>query len=499
MKYRIIYIACLLSIIALSGQAQKEANNWFFGENAGVTWNTTQSMGCLGIGGTETATLHGLPTPYPTELTIPINLVEGSFSLSDPNGNLLCFSDGMTIWDNSLQEMPNGTGLTGHHSSAQSGIIIPFPGHIDQYIVVTVSEYVNNNLSYSIVDMRAEGNGTTTAPLGDVISKNNLFQGHLGKTGEVLTSVKHANGEDYWVVAAGRDISPTYLNAWLVSASGVSSTPVTTAMPFTNTFKTIGAYITFSPDGKYFAWATAAYQHLVFGEFDTATGVFSNVKKVEYDGSNISIYPYGVSFSPSGKYLYVGNVKSLKVYDFANLLADISTEPLIYNISNVYALQLGPDWRIYAATAGSGFVVVDNPEEYGNLKLYRANVLKGGTSSKWGLPSFSPSWWSVSISVDKTLPICSEEALTFTTILNISGIESQITKIVWDFGDGTVKEDTNISSSQYSYTHKYTKPGTYALTVIPYAGNNPITDRIKVLQVPINPCVMPVNPNIHLY
>lgn len=46
---------CLFLVMLLSGSmvfAQREASNWFFGYNAGLTWNTTRSLFGAPVGGT---------------------------------------------------------------------------------------------------------------------------------------------------------------------------------------------------------------------------------------------------------------------------------------------------------------------------------------------------------------------------------------------------------------------------------------------------------------
>lgn len=86
--------------------AQNQANNWYFGVNAGLTFNTTP----------------------PSALTDGVvNTAEGSATMSDASGNLLFYTDGITVWNRNHQIMPNGTGLLGDPSAAQSAIIVPKP------------------------------------------------------------------------------------------------------------------------------------------------------------------------------------------------------------------------------------------------------------------------------------------------------------------------------------------------------------------------------------
>jgi len=95
-------------------KAQGEADNWYFGYNAGIKFPRDAS---------------GNVTGPPTALTDgALRTAEGCATISDRHGNLLFYTDGMKVYNRNHQEMPNGNGLTGHNSSAQSGVIIPKPG-----------------------------------------------------------------------------------------------------------------------------------------------------------------------------------------------------------------------------------------------------------------------------------------------------------------------------------------------------------------------------------
>jgi len=101
MKKAFLIVFIFYSITSI---AQGEANIWYFGENAGIDFNS----------GTPVAISDG-----------QINTREGCSSFSDANGNLLFYSDGTTVWNKNHTPMPNGMGLKGHSSSTQSAMIIP--------------------------------------------------------------------------------------------------------------------------------------------------------------------------------------------------------------------------------------------------------------------------------------------------------------------------------------------------------------------------------------
>ena len=107
--------------------AQKESANWYFGELAGLSFNTNN------------------PVPL---LNGKLITSEGCATISDPNGNLLFYTDGVTIWDRRHEVMLNGQGLLGHSSSTESALIIPKPGSKSRFYVFTIDQpsfYLKDN------------------------------------------------------------------------------------------------------------------------------------------------------------------------------------------------------------------------------------------------------------------------------------------------------------------------------------------------------------------
>lgn len=67
LKY-FIYTILLLTSIDVS--AQREASNWFFGDKAGLTWNTTRTILAVPVGGTTggSVILTDLPVVVPSQI-----------------------------------------------------------------------------------------------------------------------------------------------------------------------------------------------------------------------------------------------------------------------------------------------------------------------------------------------------------------------------------------------------------------------------------------------
>jgi hypothetical protein len=122
---------CLLIAFALG--AQNENVNWYFGSYAGLNFSTNPP------------TILNNSAMYSSE---------GCAAVSDGVGNLLFYTDGITIWNKNHQIMANGTGLMGHPSAAQSGLVLKQPGNPNLYYVFTVDVAGGiNGLRYTIVNM----------------------------------------------------------------------------------------------------------------------------------------------------------------------------------------------------------------------------------------------------------------------------------------------------------------------------------------------------------
>ena len=519
MKQKILFLFFFI-LVSYGLHAQKENNNWLFGHKAGLTWNTTQNYAAVGVFGTASTTLSGIPTTIPSKM----DTNEGCFSISDVDGNLLFYSDGITIWDKNGQPMSNanaatGTGMTGHPSSAQSGIIIPYPGQTNKYIAVTVGFNGTNNLAYSIVDMTLNGG------LGNVVSgqKNIPFNGHSGLLGESLTAIWDVDGKNAWVVAVGRGTTGSHFNVWKIDEDGVHTTCHSTSSVARNaTAAYAGGYIMFSRDGKSFAWVVVKESFMVYGSFDNALGTFTELKVRDATPySNGACW--GVAFSNSGKYLYIAGTPDwvgqttgsyIEVFDFQSLLTagtpnsvsplrsiNIPQSPANGSNGHFGVIMMGPDNRLYLpAYHSNSLYTIINPEDIpSSLNIYRLDGILGTGYVDWGLPTFMASWFKIEIIPPKNSEVCINTTSDY--IIQVFGGYrfDEIKSIVVDWGDGTIDRMNPPATGSFTYNHTYDKRDIYIITVTPYedvAETMPITERIKTAEVKVKSCLLPVNHNV---
>ena len=499
MKQKILSL--FFSILISYGiYAQGEAAHWYYGANAGLDFTVTQ-------------TLDGVAN-VPTFDPGPVNTGEGCFSLSDRSGNFLFASDGITVYNKNKAVMLNGTGLYGDPSSAQSGIVIPRPKHPNNFYIVTVSARLGpyHGLNYSEVDM------TEDEGKGRVISKNIPLDYGGARIGTILinrtdsyeciTGVRHQNGTDYWLVHRSRD----KFFAWHVTENGIEPSPTAVSEIGDDLGRgnmsgnpTIG-YLKLSPNGKYVAHAGYSSGKITFGEFDNETGEVTNIKVI----ASGTPAPYGVEFSPSSEYFYFGSLRSeegvagssetQRVYCVPTSSLQAGNMTGRVDVGPGMSVQLAPDRRIYATLANIRHLyMIENPDEGGTSFKKFTNFIPSGYMSQRGLPTFTSSFLNIGEITATPVPVCYGAEVEFSTQV-YGGVGIQVTKIEWDFGDGSpVVEEPDLNQYTFVQKHVYSKPGTYTLTIVVHKlDNSTVTSKSETLEVKISRCIMPVNPNIHL-
>ncbi len=446
---KILLIICIL--LGISNHAQKQTANWYFGSYAALDFNS------------------GNPVAL-TDSQMTTN--EGCASISDYDGNLLFYTDGVTVWNRNHLVMPNGINLNGNSSSTNSAIIIPKPDNQDVYYIFTVDHLGNSKgLQYSEVNMQLDSG------MGDITVKNTLL---YTPSTEKITAVRHQNDTDWWVLSHGWNDDTFY--AHRVTNSGITSNVQSTiGINVTGGHdNTIGA-MKFSPDGKKIAIAHSYDINIVqILDFDDSTGIISNpITFSSFGTSDRGVY--GVEFSPDSKLLYVSD-SSGEIYQYnvdlndANAIINSKIE-IASGINWIGALQLAPNGKIYVAKENSEYLgVIDSPNEIGvNSNYIGEGIYLEGKSSKFGLPPFIQSYFWSAVSVENN---CFGESTLFT-------LTNPDVSQVWDFGDPA--SGINNTSTDVNPTHIFTNPGVYNVIVTTtnaLGQSNPIPIEIIIHEIP---------------
>lgn len=446
-------------LLSLSLFAQGEANNWYFGQFAGVTFNTNP----------PTALLDG-----------QLTTLEGCSSISDTSGNLVFYTDGRTVWDKEHNIMPNadyfgGTGLMGDPSSTSSGLIVPHPTQPNLYYIFTVDEphqqnanaypnqgpadefgnplsnYVegsnftipqeddgfNNGFNYSLVDMNLR-NG-----LGDVVANQrniplvtydeNDPEEIKYKCAEKITAVVNENCNSIWVIT--HFINRFY--AFSIDENGVDTNPVITevgpTIPLSSYRRGALGYLKASPKGNKLIAANLQNTNapsppfsgnVYLFDFDNATGEVLNPLELTQD-----VRAYGVEFSPDSNVAYAVVSGSLMQWD---LQAD-DIPASLFTIENLTpqetAIQLAPNGKIYLPQFLSNRLnVINFPNNLGTSMGYSTEVNNGAIdlgnrTATIGLPPFIQSIFTSRVGIieenedtqiETQLQLCEGETFVLT-------------------------------------------------------------------------------------
>ena len=514
------FLLFIFFLLPALGFTQGEANNWYFGQNAGIPFNTS---------------------PPSVLLDGQVNTLEGCSSISDSNGDLLFYTDGRTVWTADHQIMPNadyfgGTGLNGDPSSTSSGLIVPHPTEENLFFVFTVDEPhhnnafafpaqgpadefgnpindyndpgqqsipldddgFNNGFNYSVVDMTLNGG------LGDVVAtqKNielvtydpNDSEDIKYKCSEKITAVRGQDCESVWVLTHFKDT----FYAFRIDENGMNETPVTSQvgplMSTDNYRRAALGYLKASPNGDKLLVANQTLDYdpvtnndqgtgnVFLFDFNSSTGVVSNPLELI---NNIS--SYGVEFSPGGTKAYacVASDGVPQIFQWDLEAADILGSQ--FQFSGVTgqgsgALQVAPDGKIYRTMLSeSKLSVINEPELAGAAASYteqftQGAISLGGRIATFGLPPFIQSIFSSRVDITglntQQLNLCDGESFTlfFEDEQNEPNSTYEWTR------DGTVISNETSATLEISQPSGVTLPfqETYALEVDLNDGSCPI-------------------------
>ncbi|MGY0408660.1 MAG: hypothetical protein ACWIPJ_09970, partial [Polaribacter sp.] len=398
----------LLLFFALNIFSQKEANFWYFGENAGLDFNS----------GKPIAITDG-----------KLHTEEGCSTISNKDGKLLFYSDGTILYNkkHEIMTFTDGTlanNLGGNSSSTQSALFVPNPVKDNVYYLFTVGTNITGNIGlsnpgfsfYTITIDPTVNNGLGSITSGPI----NLAGSNSKKWSEKVTAVQ-GDCNSIWVLSAvGNKI-----HSYKITGAGVDL-PNSKQWTTNYTLQDKRGYLKVSPDGKKIAMAdftryqillkNGRYQNLlgngrlVLFDFNDQTGEVSSNATILTTPSTDGV-PYGVEFSQQSNKLYVSTYdRQNKVFQFDLTKPNIaSTKSLIHSQDGYRsALQLGPDGKIYNSIPyKSSLDVIENPNAKPTNVIYKEAVVNLETGiAVEGLPPFIQSFFSpvnIVSSLDNTL------------------------------------------------------------------------------------------------
>jgi len=409
---------------------QLESNIWYFGSNCGLNFSTSP----------------------PTILTNGVmSTIEGVATICNSAGQLLFYTNGVTVWNRNHLVMTNGTGLFGDPSTTQSALAIEWPGNPGKYVLFTADNDAGpNGICYSIIDMNLSGG------LGAVTTKNTLLR---TPSCEKLEAIRHANGTDIWVIS--KDWNQNSYRSWLVDVLGVGSIQAWSIGLFTPSGISQHAYGQIKVNQTQDKLLAATYgqpgsagNRFELYNFDNSTGWVSNgILLGTFAGA------YSVEFSPNGRYAYgLTNPGVLYQWDLCVPNIPASRIQITSVPGPVGSLQLGRDGKIYMSRGPNNFIdVINSPNSPGLACGYQSNYLTFTSSPRVGFPRIA-SYYFINIPpFTSQINSCSNVTFTGPVMLNCLG-QNQIDSYSWNFGDGNIGTGQTIS-------HIYITNGIHTVTL----------------------------------
>ncbi|MCX6287268.1 MAG: hypothetical protein NTY96_09140 [Bacteroidetes bacterium] len=440
--------------LPLIGFSQREFNNWFFGDSAGVSFMT------------------GSPVAF---LSNKMDAQSGgTCNISDSLGNILFYSNNGEVYNRNNIVMPDGW-LNGSIASMsyikQTIAFQQLNDHSKYYIFYNgLGGSPPGKLRYSVVDMNLDGG------LGDIPpAQNGILVPGGARAFHAVAATRHHNIHDVWVVVRLQSTDSNYYSSYFVNSAGLNGTPV-----FGNShlLRPAGANwvincIKISRDGTKLA---AIYSVAVeFCNFNSTTGEVTPLFLVYPPKcSNQNLYPISAEFSIDSRYLYIsargGPACSSRyfLYQYDATITDsaqfINSATLLCNENRCHMLELAPDGKIYSSSHYEqttypftvfvdSLCVINNPSSAGTGCNYQKNVLSlQGRGSGRALPDFVERYYAL---IYDTVH-CLEQAVGFA-----SAIWPPPDSIHWNFGDPSSGPAN--SSLLPNPSHSYSSTGNYTV------------------------------------
>jgi gliding motility-associated-like protein len=317
-------ILFLILTLNFTTYSQIKSKFWYFGENAGIDFNTD---------------------PPSKVLNHKHNLFEGGVCITDEFGDLVLFIDNKTVYNRFNMPILNGNNLIGNNgSSAQSPIAVQLPSNKDLIYIFYISDHLNPSTTgqfrYSIIDLCGnDGIGEIKAE-----NKNILIPGEFT---ERLELVFDSQKKSYWILTC--DKNKFEIKAFKLDANGLDPKPVTSTLNEDSYPSFIGMIrINYSKNKIALSCGLSGnFRGLFICDFNLNSGKITNEKKI-FIGDT-----YGLQFTPNDNYLFFTNIFGLcsinKIDLNTNQISTFLTINKHYTIGNIL---IGPDFNIYVSISG---------------------------------------------------------------------------------------------------------------------------------------------------
>ncbi|PQJ61595.1 L-type lectin domain-containing protein [Photobacterium angustum] len=286
---------------------------------------------------------------------------EGTVTITDPlNGEVIAYGDGSNIY----------------HGQTNAVISVPFPTGASADFPIAITPKPGGDLNKFYIF----GNNFSQISAGELdfstssVSNLGTIQSSSGLESQLV--VPHRNRSDSWLLTLNQS---GQLQAYALTSTGISFSPVTSSVPGSNGSNSKGA-MDYSPVTGKLAIAKDGISAIFIGDFDANTGQINNVISVTNTIARVGSSP---RFSPDGQRVFFENAGGgdngpLTYYDIAtDTVTAVSGMP-----GTVQSLKFGPDGRLYA-WRGTNLDVIEN---WATTPTYTTSLTLPGSIGVESLP-----------------------------------------------------------------------------------------------------------------
>jgi hypothetical protein len=411
-----------------------------------------------------------------TYMRKPMSIDESNAMLCDSAGQLLLIANGCYIETAEGQKVTDSAPLNPglvydlfcpqNRGYSVGNSLLFFPDHRRHRLVHLFHLNMEtpagiSKLLHSRVLLDGQGSGEMVSK-GEIVMNDTLDR-------DGFHAVKHANGRDWWIVAAEFKSNNYYISYF--SGDTVIVKKQSIGVP---TARNGLGTICFSPDGSKMARYSVRDDLRIF-DFDRCTGTFSNPLYIPIDDENDGEFSSGLAFSADGRFLYAGATGDVYQWDMGatdiaasrTTLIKWDTQDRCPFLVSFAKMELGPDGRIYCRTADGQDCMhrIKSPEKggkecgfqyrYYNFEYSFANLphfpnfrlgpVDGSSCDTLGLDNHPLAGWrhdAEGLEVDFT---------------SVSWYEPRTWQ--WIFGDGT-------GSTERNPQHRYAASGLYRVCLV---------------------------------
>jgi PKD repeat protein len=364
---RLVFIVLVVLLLSVSAEAQKEDYNWISG--------TSAVLDSINAGLVKFSIQNDSFNQFHLDNSEKFAFALTNSAISDGNGELLVFSNGMQVRGRDLKLIENGDSINFNKYWSnnffepimksqglrlpQGMLMLPWPDRDSVLMLALNWQSITGSWDTDYCKGLFMGIIDVSTNMPKVIEKNIEINQTDSLNTSSLQACRHANGRDWWILVSNRTHNKMY--TYLFSPEGLRLDKIQDIDLYYP--ESVGD-ASFSPLGdKYVMYQNInntsflTQGHFSLYDFDRCTGELSNHQYAPFEARGIWI---SCVFSPNGEYLYTNNGDELRQYqvysdDFFNSWRQVAvsdgfesdygngnTMPNYFTVS-----YLAPDGRIY--------------------------------------------------------------------------------------------------------------------------------------------------------